>query len=59
MEKWYTIEKTNQGWTVWENTEVNYGSHGGYGCRKIFSSPSRQECIDYCKENDLKVSRVK
>ena len=59
MKIWYTLEKANGKWTVWENTETWYGTHGGCGCRGIYSSTSRKDCIEYCKENNLKVSRKK
>ena len=52
MEKWYTIEKNNGKWTVWFN-------HISGGCHGVFSSTNRKDCIEYCKENNLKVSRAK
>ena len=59
MEIWYTIEKNNNKWTVWKNTMIWNKTHGCGGCKGIFSSTSRKDCIEYCKENNLKVSRAK
>lgn len=49
---WYSIEKKDKQYVVWLNKEEE---HSG-GVRGIFKG-TRQECINYCRENKIKVRR--
>jgi len=57
MKIWYTIEKSTNGYTIWENKEKLYNNHGRCGCKKIYTSINRKECIEYCKNNNIKVKK--
>jgi hypothetical protein len=50
---YYTLEKNNDKWVVWKNVEKDR-SCGSIG---IYKSVSKLECKEYCKENDIKLSR--
>ena len=55
---WYTIEKHNNIYTVWRNKE-QYGekNKGGYGSLGLYSNKSKKKCLEYCKENKIRVER--
>lgn len=56
---WFTIEKSSNGYTVWRNKEKNCGTHGSYGSNKVYGASTKKECIEYCKKNNIKVSKIK
>ena len=53
MKVWYTIEKSSNGYTVWMNKE----SKQSMGSLGIYTAKKKKECIEYCKENDIKVKK--
>ena len=57
MKIWFTLERANGKWTVWQNSEHLFKHHGGGGCRKIFSSLDKKECLKYCEENKIKLKK--
>jgi len=54
---WYTLERSNGLWVVWLNKEEISSNHGSGGCDKIFSSPNKQDCLNYCKENKIRIKK--
>lgn len=56
MKIWYTIEKNSHGYTVWKNNEEFYKNHGGCGSSNIYTGRTKQECIKYCKQNNIKIN---
>lgn len=48
---YYTISKHNNYYHVWKNVKVN----NSFGIITIFKSDKRNECIKYCKENNLNI----
>lgn len=54
-EKWYTIEKGVNGYTVWLNIETIENGKGGGGCLGIYTGRTKKECIQYCKEHNIKL----
>lgn len=50
---YYTLEKNNGKWVVWKNSE----RERSFGCIGIFDSNSKKECQEYCKKNNIKLSR--
>ena len=54
---WYTLVRANGKWTVWRNGETMYKDHSSCGCRGIFSSESKKECLEYCKTNKIKITK--
>jgi hypothetical protein len=56
---WYTLERANHIWTVWKNKEQDNENHGGYGSSRIYSSFSKDDCLDFCKENKIKIEKRK
>jgi len=59
INKWYSIEKTTEGYTVYLNKEQVFKEHGGYGSSKIYTGSSKKECEDYCKQNNIKLKGEK
>lgn len=53
--EWYTLEKANGLWTIWKNTEVEKASGGSGGCKAIYKSQNKQDSVNYCKENKIKL----
>lgn len=51
----YTIEKINGIWRVWKNVE----SERGFCIGQIYTGKSRKDCLNYCKDNNIKTSRKK
>ena len=58
-EVWYTIEKSGDIWTVWRNVDRSRGDRGVVGSRGIFKSGKRPECVEFCKELGVDISRVR
>ena len=56
-EVWYTIEKRNNIWIVWRNVDKKHGDMGVIGSRRLFSSIKRIDCVNWCKDNNIKTSR--
>lgn len=52
---WYTIEKNNNGYTVWRNQESIEKDKGGGGCLGIYTGRTKKECLQYCKEHNIKL----
>ena len=50
---YYTLERNNGKWVVWKNSEHERSS----GCMGLFESESKKECIEYCKKQNIKISR--
>ena len=46
---YYTISKHHELYYIWKNVETK----NSYGFISIFSSPTKRECIDYCKINHI------
>lgn len=57
MKVWYTLEKANGKWTVWENREHLFKHHGGGGCRGIYRSENKKDCIKFCEDNKIKIKK--
>ena len=53
MKIWYTIEKTTNGYTIWKNKESEYG----YGSSNVETFKTRKECVEYAKNNNIKIRR--
>lgn len=53
LKKWYTIERNSNRWVVWFNKE---GEHS-YGSLGIYSSESKKECMNFCKEKGIKLDK--
>ena len=53
MKIWYTIEKSSNGYTVWRN-KVGKQSMGS---NRIYTSKNKKDCIEYCKENNIKIKK--
>ena len=56
---WYTLERTNGLWTIWLNKQYEYKEKGSGGCDKVYSSSSKQDCLEYCKNNKIKIKKGK
>jgi hypothetical protein len=56
---WYTLEKANGVWTIWENTEIEKANGGSGGNKKVYSSQNKQDCLGYCKTNKIKLKGKK
>lgn len=53
---WYTIEKSNDGYTVWLNKEsYEKDKNGSYGSLGIYTAKRKKDCVKYCKERGIKV----
>lgn len=57
MNKWYTIEKNQYGYTVWFNQESIENENGGGGCFGVFTSQFKKDCIQYCKEHKIIIGK--
>ena len=52
-EIYYTLDRKDDHYVIWKNIETRTG------CNLIFVySGTRQECIDYAKENNITFKRV-
>ena len=56
-EKWYTIEKSNEGYTVWFIQEYIGNNVGGGGCFGIYTGRTKKDCISYCKNHGIKLTK--
>lgn len=57
-EQWYSIEKNNGEYTIWFNQEsYERDKWGGGGCLGIFTAETIKECIEYCKQHNIKVGK--
>ena len=56
---WYTIEKNQNGYTIWKNKESQDTDRGGYGSLGLFTSQFKKDCIDYCKKHKIKYETQK
>lgn len=54
---WYVMLKNNDFWAIWKNTEIIGTTRGSGGCKAIYKSQNKQDCINYCKENKIKLRR--
>ena len=54
-EKYYTIEKHFNLWTLWKNV------FNGNGCICIgkYTADSKKKCLDWAKEHNIKIGRNK
>ena len=52
-EIYYTISKNNDKWVVWKNIDNIHS----YGSTSIFKGNSRKDCIKYCKDNNIPITR--
>ena len=50
---YYTLEKHNDEWVVWENTFKDYSG----GVRAIFRG-SKKDCKEYVKTHSIKLKRA-
>ena len=50
---YYTLEKHNDEWVVWENT---FNEHSG-GVRGVFKG-TKNECKEYVKTHSIKLKRA-
>lgn len=57
MKLWYSLEKNNGVWTIWLNSEGEGDNRGSGGCKKIYSSTDKANCLNYCKENKIKIKK--
>ena len=49
---YYTIEKTDNTYRVWKNTNIN----NGFAFKSIFTG-TKQACVKYCQNNNIEVSK--
>ena len=59
IEIWYTIERNNEGYTVWMNKSARDNQHGSYGSYGLYTSKKKKDCIAYCKEKGIKYEKNK
>lgn len=57
MKVWYTLERANGIWTIWENREHILKGHGSYGCRKVYSSSDKKDCLKFIEANEIKIKK--
>ena len=55
VKEWYTLEKNNNRWTIWHYREAIYEGHGGYGSLGIYTSDKKEDCLNYCDKNGIKI----
>ena len=56
LKVWYELKYHNKEWTVWRFKEANYNDHGGYGSLGVYTSNKKEDCLDYCKKNNIKIT---
>lgn len=57
-EKWYTIEKNASGYTIWLNIQSIGNNMGGGGCLGLFTADTKKQCLEYCKEHKITITKI-
>lgn len=55
---WYEISKTTNGYTIWKYKEQYNTGRGSGGIDKIYTGITKNDCINYAKQNNIKIQSI-